>query len=361
MLVYDLDTPALLVNAARLRRNIRRMQAAADTAHVTLRPHTKTHKSPAIAALQLRAGAQGLTVAKVGEAEVMVAAGFTDLFIAYPLIGEAKYRRLLPLLEHARIAVAADSLEGVAALSAFFGPRGVQLPVLVEVDTGFRRTGVSGEEEAVTLAQAIERAPGLVFGGIMEFGGQAYSACSDEEREGIALTEGLRLAAVATRLAARGLPAPVVSAGSTPSMPTVAGVPGITEVRPGVYVFADLKQVELGTADRDDCALSVLATVISRPAPGRLILDAGTKALSSDHYETRTYGELEAYPGVVLSRASEEHGIIEDAILPLRVGDKVAILPNHACATCNMHDELYVIEGEQVVDVWPILGRGKFR
>ncbi len=359
--IMDLDTPALLVDGARLRRNIAAMQAAADAAGVALRPHTKTHKSPVIARMQVTAGARGITVAKVGEAEVMVDAGFNDLFIAYPLIGEAKYRRLARLLERARIAVAADSLEGVAALSAFFGPRGLHLPVVVEVDTGFRRTGVASDAEAIALALAIANAPGLTFGGLMEFGGQAYSACSEDERRTIGQAEGQRLASVAARLAALGLPPPVVTTGSTPSMPFVAQVAGVTEVRPGVYVFGDLKQVELGTLARDECALSVLATVVSRPAPGRIILDCGTKALSSDHYATLTYGELKAYPGVRIARASEEHGIIEEADLPLGIGDKVEVLPNHACATCNMHDDLVVVEGGQVVDSWAILGRGKFK
>src|SRR5207237_1256925 len=152
--------------------------------------HTRTHKSPVIAGMQVAAGARGITVAKVGEAEVMVAAGFGDLFIAYPLIGTAKYERLLPLLDRARIAVAADSLAGVGALSAFFGPRGVQLPLLIEVDTGFRRTGVPTDEEALALAQAVAAAPGLVFAGLMEFGGQAYGACSDEERRTLGRAEG---------------------------------------------------------------------------------------------------------------------------------------------------------------------------
>jgi D-serine deaminase-like pyridoxal phosphate-dependent protein len=359
--ITNLDTPALLVDYARLQRNITAMQALADGCGVTLRPHTKTHKAPAIARMQVAAGARGITVAKVGEAEVMVAAGSDDLFIAYPLIGEAKYRRLLPLLERARIAVAADSLDGVAALSAFFGSRGARLPVLVEVDTGFRRTGVATDEEAIALAQAIDRAPGLVFGGLMEFGGQAYGACSDEDRRAIGRAEGARIGAVAQQLAALGLPPPVVSVGSTPSMPFVAEASGPTEARPGVYVFGDLKQAALGTLARDECALTVLATVVSHPAPDRYILDSGTKALSSDHYATVTYGELKAYPGAILTRATEEHGIIEGATLPLRVGDKVEIIPNHACATCNMHDELYAVADGQVVETWPVAGRGKFR
>jgi D-serine deaminase-like pyridoxal phosphate-dependent protein len=144
-------------------------------------------------------------------------------------------------------------------------------------------------------------------------------------------------------------------------MPFVAETHGVTEVRPGVYVFGDLKQAELGTLQRDECALIVLATVVSTPAPGRYILDSGTKALSSDHYATWTYGELKDYPGVVITRASEEHGIIEGASLPLRVGDRVEVIPNHACATCNMHDEFHLVDGEIVLDVWPVLGRGKFR
>jgi D-serine deaminase-like pyridoxal phosphate-dependent protein len=359
--IADLDTPALLVDLPRLRRNIAAMQTLADQCGVALRPHTKTHKSPVIARMQVEAGARGLTVAKVGEAEVMIEAGFTDLFIAYPLIGEQKYRRLLPLLERARIAVAADSLEGVAALAAFFGPRGARLPVLVEVDTGFRRTGVQTDDEAVAVAQAIRRARGLEFGGLMEFGGHAYGAASTADRRATGHAEGTRLAGLAGRLAAQGLPAPVVSTGSTPSMPFVAQVAGVTEVRPGVYVFGDLKQVDLGTVAREGCALTVLATVVSHPAPGRYVLDSGTKALSSDHYATVTFGELKDFPGVTLTRASEEHGIIEGAILPLRVGDKVEILPNHACATCNMHDTLYAVEAGRVVGEWPVLGRGKFQ
>jgi D-serine deaminase-like pyridoxal phosphate-dependent protein len=236
----------------------------------------------------------------------------------------------------------------------------VRLPVLVEVDTGFRRTGVQTDDEAVALAQAISQAPGLTFGGLMEFGGHAYGAHSEEERRGIGQAEGARLAGVAARLAGLGLPPPVVSTGSTPSMPFVGQAPGVTEVRPGVYVFGDLKQVDLGTLAREQCALTVLATVVSHPAPGRYILDSGTKALSSDHYATVTFGELKDFPGVTLTRASEEHGIIEGAILPLRVGDKVEIIPNHACATCNMHDTLCVVERGQVVATWPVLGRGKF-
>jgi D-serine deaminase-like pyridoxal phosphate-dependent protein len=291
----------------------------------------------------------------------MVDAGFDDIFIAYPLVGETKYRRLLPLLERARIAVAADSVEGVRMLSAFFGPRGVLLPVLVEVDTGFRRTGVQSDDEAVALAHAIDQSPGLTFGGLMEFGGHAYSACSEEERRTMGHAEAQRLTEIAHRLTTAGLPPPVVSTGSTPSMPFVGEVSGVTEVRPGVYVFGDLKQAELGTLARDECALTVLATLVSIPAPGRYILDSGTKALSSDHYASWTFGELKDYPGATIVRASEEHGIIEASNLPLRVGDKVEVIPNHACATCNMHDELYVVEGGRLVDEWPVLGRGKFR
>lgn len=344
----------------KLERNIAAMQALCDASGVALRPHTKTHKSPEIARLQLAAGAKGITVAKVGEAEVMVAAGFDDLFIAYPLIGEAKYRRLLPLLARARIAVAADSFAGIEMLSAFFGHRGIKLPVLVEVDTGFRRTGVRSAEQVLALAQAIERAPGLEFAGLMEFGGQAYSACSEEGRRAIGEREAATILGVAERLAAIGLPPQIISTGSTPSMPFVAQA-GVTEARPGVYVFGDLKQADLGTLRREQCALTVLATVVSTPAPGRYILDSGTKALSSDHYATVTYGALKDYPEAVITRASEEHGIIEGADLPLRIGDKVEIIPNHACATCNMHDELYIVRGGELLDVWPVLGRGKFR
>lgn len=358
---HEIDTPALLVDLPRLRHNISAMQEKAGRSGVAMRPHTKTHKSPVIARMQLEAGARGITVAKVGEAEVMVEAGFYDIFIAYPLVGEAKYRRLLPLLERARIAVAADSLDGVQMLSAFFGRQGVALPVLVEIDTGFRRTGVASTSEALELVRTVDRAPGLEFAGLMEFGGQLYNACSEEERATMGHAEGALMTEVAAQLVANGLTPRVISCGSTPSMPFVAQTEGVTEVRPGVYVFGDLKQAELGTCNMDDCALTVLATVVSHPAPGRYILDSGTKALSSDHYATLTYGQLKEYPQAVITRASEEHGIIEGVDLPLRVGDKVEVIPNHACATCNMHDELYAVEGGQLADVWPVAGRGRFR
>jgi D-serine deaminase-like pyridoxal phosphate-dependent protein len=195
----------------------------------------------------------------------------------------------------------------------------------------------------------------------MEFGGHVYGACSTEERASMGRAEGTRILEVASELARNGLPARMISCGSTPSMPFVAQVAGVTEVRPGVYVFGDLKQTELGTCAREDCALTVLATVVSHPAPGRYILDSGTKALSSDHYATWTYGQLKEYPQAVITRASEEHGIIEGIDLPLRVGDKAEVIPNHACATCNMHDELYAVEDGKLIDVWPVAGRGKFR
>lgn len=359
--ISDLDTPALLVDLPLLKRNVAAMQDIADRCGVALRPHTKTHKSPRIARMQVEAGARGITVAKVGEAEVMVEAGFDDIFIAYPLIGETKYRRLLPLLERARIAVAVDSIEGIRSLSAFFAPRGIDLPVLIEVDTGFARTGVQTNDEAIALAREIANSPGITFEGLMEFGGQAYSACSDEDRRTIGEAEGARIMEVAEQLTRAGIPPRVISCGSTPSMPFVAQMPGVTEARPGVYVFGDLKQVELGTLRREECALTVLATVVSHPAPGRYILDSGTKALSSDHYASWTFGALKRFPGVIITRASEEHGIIEGVDLPLRIGDKVEVIPNHACATCNMHDEFYIVEDSNVVDVWPVLGRGRFR
>src|SRR5579859_3362632 len=262
--IADLDTPALLVDVPRLDHNIATMQRLADRCGVALRPHTKTHKAPAIARRQLVAGARGLTVAKVGEAEVLVAAGCEDLLIAYPLIGTVKYERLARLLDRATIRVAADSPAGVAALSAFFGPRGHQLPVLIEVDTGFRRTGVQTADEALALAAAVAAAPGLVFGGLLEFSGQTYGACSEAERRTLGQAAGSRLVEIGQHLAARGLPPPVLSTGATPALPASAEVAGITEIRPGVYVFGDLKQVELGTIRREQCALTVLATVVSQ-------------------------------------------------------------------------------------------------
>jgi D-serine deaminase-like pyridoxal phosphate-dependent protein len=366
--VVDLDTPVVLIDVERLQKNLKGMAervAQAGGGRVRLRPHAKTHKTRQIAMRQLELGAIGLTVAKVGEAEAMVGAGVEDLLIAYPVLGDQKYERMLPLLRKARIRIAIDSLDVAEAASAFFAPHGIKLPVLIEIDTGFGRTGVQSPSEALQLADQIDELPGVEVAGVMCFGGQAYQTAEAGEQTEIGRSEGQVSVQVANLLAAHNHKAQSVSVGSTPTAVAAAGVTGVTEVRPGVYAFGDLKQVQLGTVKFEDCALTVLATVVSHPRPERYVVDAGLKTFAGENYGWGTYGRLLDHPDLIVDWAAEEHGVIllpEGSVDPkLRIGDKVRIVPDHACGTVNMHDELIAIDGDAVVDVWPVIGRGRVR
>ncbi len=279
--INDVPTPAVIVDLDVLERNIDRMAARAREARVRLRPHAKTHKCPEIGRLQRAAGASGLSLAKVGEAEVFVAAGFDDIFLAYPTIGEDKALRLLRLSDRAHLAVGVDSLEGAASLARAFAAAGRTLDVLIKVDVGFGRAGVL-PEQAAELASRVAGLRGLRLRGLFTHAGHAYAARTRSDVVAIARHEGETLVTAAEVLRSAGLDEPEVSVGSTPTAATAMGVAGVTECRPGNYVFHDASQVALGTCALEDCALTVLATVVSVPAPGRAVLDAGSKTLSSD-------------------------------------------------------------------------------
>jgi len=330
-----------------------------------LRPHTKTHKTKEIAERQLHFGAIGITVAKTGEAEALVEAGFSDILIAYPVLGRAKYERLLPLLDRARIRISLDSYEVARVASGFFGPRGLRLPVLIEIDAGFGRCGVQSSEEALVLAERVEELPGVVLEGVMSFSGHAYQTDDVNKQAAIGRAEGELAVGMAQSLRKAGHTASMVSVGSTPTAVAASAVSGVTEARPGVYAFYDLMQVKLGQATLDDCALTVLATVVSHPRPERYVVDAGLKAMAGENYGWGSHGRLLEHPDLVLDWAAEEHGII---LVPdgcpdpgLKIGDRVRIVPDHACGCVNMHDELVAVEGEGVVDRWRVIGRGRVR
>ena len=364
--LWDLDTPALLVDVDRMNANLARMARRCVETGVRLRPHTKTHKTPEIARLQREHGASGISVAKVGEAEVMAAAGFDDLFVVYPVLGEEKYRRLLAVMERADARIGLDSYEVASAASQFFHAHGRRLKVLLEIDSGFGRCGMQSLEEAEAMADRIGDLPGVELVGVLGFGGHAYKATDLEGRAAVGRQEGLQAVEVAEALRRRGhTGVRDVSVGSSPSAPHAAGVTGVTEVRPGVYVFNDRKQVSIGAARLEDCALTVLATVVSRPRPDRVIIDAGIKAFAGEDYGWGSYGQLLDQPGTILSWAAEEHGVIQvgptNPDPGLRIGDKVRIIPNHGCGTTNMHDVVYAVQGETVRDTWRVAGRGKFR
>jgi D-serine deaminase-like pyridoxal phosphate-dependent protein len=358
--VDELPTPAVLVDMDVLERNLARMAARAREAGVRLRPHGKTHKCVEIADLQLAAGAAGLCVAKVGEAEVLARAGFEDIFVAYPVVGEDKGRRLLALADRVRLRVGADSPEGARSLARPFQRAGRTLEVLLKVDVGYGRVGVR-PQRALDVARQLAETPGLRLRGVFTHAGHAYAATTRPALEEVARLEGERLARTAARLRRAGLPIDEISVGSTPTAARAMTVPGVTECRPGNYVFYDASQVALGTCRVEDCALSVVATVVSVPASNRAVVDAGSKTLSSDPLRPRPGGF-----GLVLGRKSriqklsEEHGVLSVSRKEsFRVGERVRILPNHACVVANLHDRLIGISGDRVEAVLAVAARGR--
>jgi D-serine deaminase-like pyridoxal phosphate-dependent protein len=361
---HDLDTPVALVDVGRLEANLAGMAGLTRDAGVAHRPNIKTHKTSAIARRQVEHGATGLTVAKLGEAEAMVEAGFDDLFVAYPLVGEAKLRRLVALAERAAVRFEIDSIAVAEAASAFLARHGPEIEVVVSIDGGAGRSGAATPAEAIAVAERVAELPGLRLAGVKN-NGKAYWTSDPDQPAAIGRREGVDAVDLATTLRTRGLAADVVPVGSTPTARHVIQVPGVTEVRAGVYALLDRKQISLGVASEDECALTVLATVVSHPTPDRYVVDAGLKALAGEDYGWGTWGHLLDRPDLQVTRATEEHGIIElapDTADPgWRVGDGVRIVPNHACGTVNMHDELVAVDGELVVDRWPVIARGRYR
>ncbi len=342
---HERATPFLLLDVDVLDANVASMAGLARERGLALRPHAKTHKSAQVAARQLAAGAPGLTVATVAEAERFVDAGVGDLFIAYPVwVDAAKGARLRDLASRASITVGVDSVEGARALAA-------QVPgcaVLVEVDSGQRRTGVD-PGQAGAVAEGASRA-GLDPRGVFTFPGHGYAPGAQAD---VAAQESSALSEAVRSLRRHGLDATVVSGGSTP---TAAGSDGevLTEMRPGVYVFGDAQQWELGTTTADRLALTCLATVVSR-RPGTVVVDAGSKVLGADRPGWASgWGRLLDRPDARVSQLSEHHGVIAwDGSPPPELGSRLRVVPNHCCAAVNLADELVLTSGE----VWPLTAR----
>jgi D-serine deaminase-like pyridoxal phosphate-dependent protein len=348
------------VDLDRLSLNLDRMAAYATLHGLRLRPHVKTHKSPRIAADQLRLGAAGLTCATLREAEVMSEV-CDDLLIAYPPVGAARLERLARLPQDVRVSVAADNPDSLSALSlaAKLGHR--EIDVLVEADMGMHRTGVATPEKAVALAKAIRGMAGLRFAGLMVYPGHIRQAVDDQ---GPALVElGREIGRYHDALANVGLTPLVVSGGSTPAAWHMHEVPGITEVRPGTYVYNDRTTAQIGACHWDDCAYTVLATVVSTAVKGQAVVDAGTKSLGREplRAEGDGYGALLDHPDVVVARMSEEHGILDLSHTSWRprLGDLVRIVPNHVCISVHLFDEIIGVRGHAVETRWPVAARGR--
>lgn len=358
--IYDLDTPALLVDLDLVERNVADMAGRVARGGKRLRPHTKTHKTAQLARMQIGAGAAGLTVAKLAEAEALLSAGFDDFFVANEIVGAQKVARLLALSRRARLRVGVDSVEAAAPIAAAAAHEGMTVPVLIEVDTGYGRAGARSAEEALALVRFVSGTAGLHLAGIFTYEGQVYRQPDAAERERVAQRAAQALRNLAAAMAAQGTPAAEISVGSTPGSVVMAHEPGITEMRCGVYIFNDRTHITLGGSP-EDCALTVIATVISVRPDGRVVLDAGVKALAGDcTYPDRCYGAILGRPDLAFPAATEEHGHLQATGEPrLRVGDRLRIIPIHACTCVNMHDSMVAHRGERVEDTWPIIGRGK--
>jgi D-serine deaminase-like pyridoxal phosphate-dependent protein len=354
----ELDTPSLVVDLPKMERNIVRMTERIIGYGVNWRPHTKGQKVPAIAHQLLRAGAIGVTCAKLGEAEVMAAAGIQDILIANQIVGPEKIARLVNLRRQADVIVAVDSPENVAELSAAASARGVQVRIVVEVDLGMHRCGVPTPEAAVALAGQVANAPGLKFAGV-EGWEAPCTRISDpaEKRACVEAAIGLLLDA-ANRCRAAGLPVDIVSCGGTGTYWITATIPGVTEVQAGGGIFSDVVYQEQYGLDHE-LALTMMTTVISRPAPTRIILDAGKKTYSSDSAAPRALG----VEGVTSTSLSAEHTRLELSApnTSLKVGDRLEFVVGYSDTTMHLHDELFGVRDGIVETAWPILGRGKLR
>jgi D-serine deaminase-like pyridoxal phosphate-dependent protein len=360
----SVDTPALLVDEHRLNRNVRLMAQLCQQHGKRLRPHIKTHKTLEISRRQRVNGAVGLTVAKLGEAEVYAAAGFDDLFVCYPIVGPLKLARLATLAQSVTVSTVVDNAGAALDLSAAMTAAGIRLGVLLKLDVGMHRVGVAADE-AEQLAVAVAELPGLRLRGVCIHEGSVYGEADPARRRAVGRDQVQRLVATAERLRGRGLPIDEVSCGSTPSLADVIDIEGLTEVRPGNYVFYDAMQVALGVIEPERCALSVLTTVVSRGGADHAVVDAGAKTLSLDRGAhglglLPDYGRIVGRDDVRLASLSEEHGWLKlGDEASLTVGERLRVLPNHACAVVNNFDKMTIVRDGEPVAEWDIAARGQ--
>ncbi|MGN0008104.1 MAG: alanine racemase [Desulfovibrionaceae bacterium] len=366
MRYHDLDTPALLIDRDILLANLRLMQTYADRHHTRLRPHAKTHKMPALARMQMDAGACGIAVAKTGEAEVMAGAGITDIFIANEIVGRAKLERIRALQATATVSFGVDAPCQVEAAEAVFRETSGMAQVLVEIEVGENRSGIIEEADFIALLSVLRACPHVQFRGIFSHDGNSYEARNLEDCHRIATEAQRRTLRFAELARAQGMPCAVVSYGATPTlMNGVEILDGITELRPGTYALMDASQGHaVGTLAH--CAATVLTTVISRPTAERTILDVGAKGLTMQCRTqgicaTPGLGTVLEYPDVHIDAMFDEHAILLDRAFhdAVRIGDKVRIIPVHICPVCNLYDTAYLISGEEVLEEIPVLCRGR--
>lgn len=359
----ELSTPAVVIDLDVVEQNLDRMASYCRSHHLNLRPHTKTHKMLEVARMQLERGAIGLAVAKVGEAEVMARSGTKQILVAHPIFGHEQLERLCRIAREIDVLIAVDNEETAMAISRAGVQHGCTLGILVELDAGFRRCGLPPGPACTLLANTIERLPGISMRGLMTYFGNIWG--TEEERRVQVATAASAVEQTLEAFQTARMPLEIVSGGSTPAAAFSHQVPGLTEIRPGTYVFNDMNTYYQGACRLVDCAVRVLTTVISTAIEGQAIIDAGSKTLSHDTLSSgpmKGYGYIVEEPSVPLFRLNEEHGYLDvSQARRFPIGESLTVIPNHVCTCINMHDEVFLIRGEQVIDSWKVAARGKVR
>lgn len=345
-----LETPVPVIDVEIVERNLRRWQARCDQLGLANRPHVKTHKLVGLAKFQLALGAKGICVQKLSEAEVMAEAGISDILVTFNIVGAPKLRRLSDLARSTDISVVCDSAEVAAGIAEVGQDAGREISVLVECDTGAGRNGVQSPRAALELARLLDRTPGVRYGGLM-----TYAAPHTRSVARAFLAEARDLAVQA------GLQTQVISTGGSPEMWLDEGLDIVTEYRAGTYVYFDRSLIEFGACTLADCALQVAATVVSVPTGDRAIVDAGSKALTSDLLGLTGYGVVPALGNAMVYDVNEEHGYLDISGLKTRpaIGDVVHILPNHACPVSNLFDRVALASGNRIIGTVPVDARGR--
>jgi D-serine deaminase-like pyridoxal phosphate-dependent protein len=357
----ELETPTPIVDLDRMERNLDRAAAYAAEHGLALRPHIKTHKSPRLAAEQVRRGAVGVTCATPREAEVMSDVA-DDILLAYPPVGAARARRIVSIPNRTRVTVALDSATAIEHLQAAARPIGRSIGVYVELDLGMHRIGVPTIEEAIELARLVRRTPPLEYSGIAFYPGHIREPVGEQDTKIDEVAHALRDAVGAMSRA--GVRPAVVSGGSTPTIWRSHELADVTEIRPGTYVFNDRTTAEIGACAWDDCALTVLATVVSTAVAGQAVIDAGTKALGREPIRgaaAEGFGALLDRPEVIVKAMSEEHGLLDLSRTSWRpeVGERVQVVPNHVCIVVHLNDVVYATRDGTVESSWPVAARGR--
>jgi D-serine deaminase-like pyridoxal phosphate-dependent protein len=362
MELSKLDTPALTVDLDVLEKNLVGMADRIQAARVGLRPHVKTHKTVELAEMQMEHGAAGISVAKLGEAEVMAEFGMDDILVANEVVGTEKLARLAKLSRMIRIRSCVDSMSGAMSLSEAAANHGVGFDVMLDVNTGLDRTGVQ-PEQAVELGKAVDALQGVMVVGVFSYAGYSATEPNESRRRQWAEMEASTAVAISRELLAAGVGAGEVSVAGTPTAAYAASVSGVTEVRPGTYVFNDLNYSIIGACNLSECALTIRARVVSKPSPDRAVVDAGSKVLTSDRRADGVpgYGYVVGAPDTRLEALWEEHGVLrlDDEGRQLNVGDVIGIIPNHVCPTVNLADAWYGVRDGTVEQTFAVTARGK--